>query len=133
MEISNLKYTTEFFESKKINLIVNADDIGLCHERDEGIFQLFDNKCISSGSILINGDNFENSIRIAKEKKLPLGIHINLTEGRPILNEVNSLVKFDESNKVYTMHGKFGFREKLKNKEINETEIKAEIISQVKY
>ncbi len=118
-----------------INIIVNADDLGICAERDEGIFELYSLGVISSSTILVNAVNFENSIIKAKLIRMPLGLHLNLTEGSPINRkeiENNSLTEFDEKTNTYLMHGKFGLREKLSKGEINISDVKYEIISQVK-
>jgi len=116
------------------NLIINADDLGICIERDSGIFELFEKKLISSASIMVNGASFESAVRKARELRLPLGIHLNLTEGEPINKsniELNNLVNYDENIRTYVMHGKFGFRELLKAKKINMSFIKNELIHQV--
>lgn len=118
----------------KLNLIINADDLGICEERDEGIFEIFQKGVITSSTILVNGVNFENSIKKAKEFNLPLGIHINLTEGEPVyknkLHE-NSLVSFDYISNSYKMHGKFEFRQRVLDNQIREQDIKNEIIHQI--
>lgn len=125
----------ENLNTDSIKIIVNADDLGICKERDDGIFELYTKGIISSSSILVNGINFESSIKKAKELKIPLGLHLNLTEGTPINQnefEKNSLVHFDDDNSTYIMHGKFDFRHKLADGAINLNDVKNEIISQVK-
>lgn len=117
----------------KLNFIINADDLGICEERDRGVFELFE-KGITSATIIVNTPNFKNSIKKAKELKLPLGLHLNLTEGEPIFKnnlKTNSLINHDSSDLNGLMHGKFELREKLRNGEISLTDIKNEIIAQV--
>jgi len=121
------------FESK-IKIIINADDLGICKERDEGIFELYINGLISSTSILMNVINSINSIRKAKELNVNLGIHLNLTEGEPLYKkdiETNSLVSFNAEQNKYVMHGKFGLRERISNHSIKEIDVKNEIIEQI--
>lgn len=135
MEITNtslLKEKKQEFSDQY--LIINADDLGICVERDMGIFELYEKKVISCASIIVNGSSFESAIKKARKLGLPLGIHLNLTEGEPINKtnlESNTLVKYDEKTKNYIMHGKFGFRELLKAKKINYSDIKNELIHQV--
>ena len=62
-------------------MVINADDFGWNEYRDKGIIEMFENKHISSATALVNGYNFVNAIKIAKEKRFPIGLHINLTEG----------------------------------------------------
>jgi predicted glycoside hydrolase/deacetylase ChbG (UPF0249 family) len=91
------KYKNNSFQMKSSNslkFIINADDMGLCEERDSAIFELYSKGFISSASILINGLNFRKSIEIARQINMPLGLHLNLTEGFPInITQKNSLVK----------------------------------------
>jgi predicted glycoside hydrolase/deacetylase ChbG (UPF0249 family) len=125
----------EHLTTDSLKIIVNADDLGICKERDEGIFELYTKRIISSSSILVNGENFENSIKKVRQMRMPLGLHLNLTEGTPINQkeiENNSLVHFDNEKKAYVMHGKFDLRKKLSEGAINLNDIKYEIISQVK-
>jgi predicted glycoside hydrolase/deacetylase ChbG (UPF0249 family) len=125
-------HSEEYFNYPGI--IINADDLGICSERDEGIFELFQQKKITSSTILVNSINFQSSIKKSKELGLPLGLHLNLTEGIPVNNKnlkENSLVFFDESSKSYSMHGKNGFRQRLLSKSIKEDDIKNEIIEQI--
>ena len=48
-------------ENKELKFIINADDLGICVERDTAIFDLFEKGLISSASILVNGINFKNA------------------------------------------------------------------------
>lgn len=121
-------------KSKEMKLIINADDLGICRERDEGIFELFEKGCISSASILMNSINCEESICRAKKVGLPLGLHLNLTEGQPVFKwkiEQNSLVYYDEVKDCYSMYGKFDFRNRFEKGAILESDISNEIIHQV--
>jgi len=152
----NFDYKIE--KSENFKIIINADDMGLCEERDNAIFELYLEGHISSASILVNGFNFRKSIERAREIKMPLGLHLNLTEGFPIFySKNNSLIKsidinsninydfrnnkneiieitkknFDSIEDYQEFYGKFPFREKLKNNEISKIDIKNEIISQI--
>lgn len=65
-------------------LIVNADDLGAGNERDRGIFQSFTQGIVTSASLLANGPSFASAARGALELALPLGVHLNLSEGLPL-------------------------------------------------
>lgn len=136
MEVNKTFRSENKFSIKFLNeyVIVNADDLGLCEERDKGIFELFEKKAISSASIMVNGSSFESAILQSKRLNMPLGIHLNLTEGEPInkMNlESNTLVGIDSNTKCYSMHGKFKLRELIDNNKINMNDVKNELISQV--
>ena len=117
--LNNVK--TNLFLSQMLHIVVNADDLGICEDRDAGIFELFNEGIVSSSSILANGLNFIPSIKKATKIGLPLGLHLNLTEGEPIYLdniETNTLVEFNSVSKKYEMHGKHNFRDKIVNNEI---------------
>lgn len=68
-----------------IRLIINADDLGYNLERDKGIMECFKNsKSISSTSVLANGLYAESALKTAIKFNLPIGLHFNITEGKPL-------------------------------------------------
>jgi len=69
------------------SLIINADDLGADEARNRGIFEAIEAGRVTSVSVLVNGDGFEDAMerwRTLDTKEISLGIHINLSEGRPI-------------------------------------------------
>ena len=97
-------------------LIINADDFGYCPERNRGIIESFKGKSISSSTLLVNSLFAKEAVELALANKLPLGLHFNITEGRPISNleHVSTLV-----NTRGLFLGKFGLRDALENMCIN--------------
>jgi predicted glycoside hydrolase/deacetylase ChbG (UPF0249 family)/glycosyltransferase involved in cell wall biosynthesis len=90
-------------------LIINADDLGLCPERDAGILQLHACGAITSASLLVQGENAKAAAAAAIAAGLPLGLHLNLSEGRPTASsDRNSLTDSDGG-----LRGKFGLRAAL--------------------
>ncbi|CAF1294768.1 unnamed protein product [Rotaria sp. Silwood1] len=110
-------------------MIINADDFGYCPKRDKAIIDLFKQKSISSTSLLVNGDNSYQACLYAKQYNLPMGIHFNLTEGRPITNDLSKIKSLVNSNGI--MHGKFGLRYELDQGNIEEKHIEYELINQL--
>ena len=104
-------------------LIVNADDFGYCEQRNRGIVKSFQDGIVSSASLLVNAESALEAIQLSKKCGIPLGIHLNLTEGRPIKTHYKSLTSEDGF-----LRGKFGFREALKNGEIDLDEVNFNII-----
>lgn len=81
-----------------MSLVVTADDFGLCPEIDEAICQLHDAGMVARTSLLVNGGSFNESIAALRQRPtLDVAIHLNLTDGRPVLpaSEVPSLVGSD--------------------------------------
>lgn len=73
-------------------VIVNADDFGMSSAVNQGIVHCFSRNLISSATILANFVGFEEACDNAHANELTdkLGIHINLTEGRPICSRLLS-------------------------------------------
>ncbi len=69
--------------AETMKLIVNADDYGYCPERNKGILDLFKSGSITSSTILITMEGIEESVSQAKKDGIKLGIHLNITEGKP--------------------------------------------------
>lgn len=66
-------------------LIVNADDFGLSELTNEGIIKGHREGIITSTSIMANMPAFQHAVRLAKRyRKLGVGVHLNLTTGRPL-------------------------------------------------
>lgn len=78
-------------------LIVNADDFGLNKEINEGILYCFKKGVITDATLLLNHPYTEHAAELAKKNKLPVGIHFNLTYGKPVSNpeKVRALLKND--------------------------------------
>ncbi|CAF3746674.1 unnamed protein product [Rotaria sordida] len=110
-------------------MIINADDFGYCPKRDKAIIDLFKQKSISSTSLLVNGDNAYQACLYAKQYNLPMGIHFNLTEGRPITKNLLKIKSLININGI--MHGKFGLRDELDKGNIEQEHIKYELINQL--
>jgi predicted glycoside hydrolase/deacetylase ChbG (UPF0249 family) len=110
-------------------LIINADDFGYCPKRDKAIVDLFEQKSISSTSLLVNGDNAYQACSYAKLYNIPMGIHLNLTEGRPITNDLYQIKSLINSDGL--MHGKIGLRNELEKGNLNQEHIEYEIERQL--
>lgn len=112
-------------------IIINADDFGFSKSINEGIIDAYKEGLISSTTIMVNMPYVEDAISRWKDNSnLGLGLHINLTQGSPISNNVKSLV--DENN-IFHKH------RKIENQEIEisyddaYTEIKAQIEKLLSY
>jgi len=66
-------------------LIINADDFGLTAGVNEAILDGHLRGTISSASLLANGEAFESAVISARRApRLGVGVHLNLSEGRPL-------------------------------------------------
>jgi chitin disaccharide deacetylase len=66
-------------------LIMNADDFGLSRAVTTGILEAAEAGAVTSASMLVNLDDFEETVARARSfGRLPLGLHLNFTMGRPL-------------------------------------------------
>jgi predicted glycoside hydrolase/deacetylase ChbG (UPF0249 family) len=101
-------------------LIVNADDFGLTKEINDGIIDAHLNGIVTSTTVMVNGNALEDAIiKIKKYKKLGIGLHFNLTEGKSLT-----------TNETLTdLNGYFNIKN-IRNNNLDKEEIKAELEAQ---
>lgn len=74
-------------------LIVHADDFGLSEAVNRGVLAAHENGIVTSTSIMAGGDAFAHAVALAKSHpSLDVGVHLTLTEQRPVADSVPSLV-----------------------------------------
>mmetsp|Transcript_7245 Transcript_7245/g.13740 ORF Transcript_7245/g.13740 Transcript_7245/m.13740 type:complete len:338 (+) Transcript_7245:2-1015(+) len=88
---------------KGLRLVVTADDLGYATERDQGIIQAFENGIVTAASLLAGFPSSQEAINRAASaesrwsgglpRKLDLGLHLNLTEGKALTTGENFLGK----------------------------------------
>ncbi|WMT41660.1 ChbG/HpnK family deacetylase [Paenibacillus sp. D2_2] len=79
-------------------VIINADDFGLSPAVNRGIIEAFQAGGITSTSLMVNMPGFEDAVQLAHSyPDLSVGLHFNLTYGRPVSNpaSIPSLVRED--------------------------------------
>ena len=83
----------------KKRLIVNADDLGLSPGVNRGILEAHLRGVVSSSTLMVNMPSALSGAALvrAEAPRLGLGLHLNLSHGRPLLppEEVPSLVRAD--------------------------------------
>ncbi|KQL41081.1 hypothetical protein AN960_05755 [Bacillus sp. FJAT-25509] len=76
-----------------IKLIVNADDFGYSRGINYGIIDAHKNGVVNSATMMMNMPGVSHAVELAKENpSLQVGIHLVLTCGKPLLNNVPTLV-----------------------------------------
>jgi predicted glycoside hydrolase/deacetylase ChbG (UPF0249 family) len=77
-------------------LIVTADELGLSSKRNQGIIDAHCKGIVTSASMLPFGPAFREAVKIAKAlPKLDIGVHLNLSEGEPMVLGHKTLVGKD--------------------------------------
>ncbi len=81
-----------------LNIIANADDLGLNPSVNRAILFCFEQGYINSTSMLTNTAYFEETVNLIYENPSiqNIGIHINFAEGRPVTNFCN--INFLDNN-----------------------------------
>lgn len=105
------------------SLIINGDDFGLTKSCTLAIIEAFKQGIITSTTICANGEYFEEAVRLIFENNLlnRVGIHINLTEGKPLTKVIAFDSFFCDSSGAF--HGKID-RRKMLSKEHKENVFK---------
>lgn len=69
-------------------VVINADDFGMSQPVSREIARCFEAGVISSTTIMANMPYFEGAVALAREQRFSdrVGVHLNLTEGRPLTN-----------------------------------------------
>ncbi len=107
-------------------LIVNADDLGSGSERDRGIFASFSCGIVTSATLLATGPSFASAAAAARKLDLPLGVHLNLSDGMPLCGAIPGLCTVDG-----TFPGKAGLRRFLSAEEVDSTLLYREMAAQI--
>lgn len=71
-------------------VIVNADDLGLNAEVNQIIWEAFDQRCVSSATLMANMPAFDEACAGVAERALhgAVGLHFNLTYGQPLTDGI---------------------------------------------
>lgn len=105
-------------------LIVTADDFGYSRKVNKAIIKCIREGIVTSTCLLANTEYFEESARLLRQSKFDAGIHINLTEFRP-LTKAKTLIE-KSGNFIHKSRWFEGHSGKADPKEI-ESEIEAQI------
>lgn len=86
-------------------LIINADDFGFTPGITEGIVQAFQEGVLTSTSAMINMPGAPERIARARrqESRLPVGLHLNITTGKPVLPAAQVSTLVDHEGRFYTV------------------------------
>src|SRR5215510_14305421 len=93
-----------------MQVIVNADDLGMSREVNEAIFDLMARGRVTSASLLANAPATEEAIRtIPKFPHCSFGAHLNITEYEPLCRSANLLGLLDGEGKLRPIPAGFRF------------------------
>jgi len=83
-----------------MGLIINADDFGKSEGVNKAITECFEKGYIDRTTIMVNMPFAEEALRISREKGFldKVGVHLNLTEGRPLTEGIKKNPLFCDEN-----------------------------------
>jgi predicted glycoside hydrolase/deacetylase ChbG (UPF0249 family) len=100
-------------ETGRRRLIVHADDFGMCHSVNQATFYAFDQRVISSASIMVPCNWFVEAAQYClKHINYDIGVHLTLTSEwngcrwRPLTGDRNSEGLVDETGHFHSVPGK---------------------------
>lgn len=106
-----------------MRVIVNADDFGKDHNTNKAIDACFKNNIISSATLLVNMEGFDEAVRIAKDNVWSenIGLHFNLVEGKALTLNIRNCRRLcdQDGNFIYKRNSVF-FWNKRERKAIKE-------------
>lgn len=87
----------------KNQIIINADDFGWNKSCSDAILSAFESGYISTSTMCVNGAYFEEAVSLVKNSpyRNQIGIHINLTEGRPLTDGIRKNPLFCDAEGNY--------------------------------
>lgn len=68
-----------------IYLLITADDFGKNPDINRAVDIAIEEGILTSASLMVVGDKWEEAVEIAKKKDIDVGLHVSLTEGNSIL------------------------------------------------
>lgn len=84
-------------------VIVNADDFGKNESVNQAILEAFEKKYIHRTTLMTNMPAAKQAVELAKQAGLDgkVGIHLNLTEGKPLTDSIRKNPLFCDENGVF--------------------------------
>ncbi len=111
-------------------LIVNADDFGMCVGVNSGVIRAYHNGIVTSTTLMANGAAFDDAVaRLRDAPGLGVGVHLTLLGGPPVAppSAVRSLLGTDGT----LPNDLSAFMRRLVRRELKPTEIEVELRAQV--
>lgn len=122
-----------------MSLVINADDFGKSKEVNRAVLEAFEKKFIMRTTLMVNMPFADEAVQLAQERGLSdrIGIHLNLTEGRPLTEAIRTNPFFcdGEGNFHALFHSKIMSRLYMSNQESRQIyeELKAQLEKYERY
>ncbi len=111
-------------------VVINADDFGLCEAVNQGVAQGFDRGIVTSASLLTSGESLDQAVSIARARPgLGLGVHLALTQTKP-LSSAEAIPSLLSSDGRFLPHWR-AFLTRYLGRGIRKEHIEAELRAQI--
>lgn len=109
-------------------VIITADDYGMCNEVDYAIDEGIKNGFITTTNVMVNMESLDNARTLrCRFPNISVGIHFNVTTGRPISKVENIPSLVDSNGFFYPINE---FKKRYSKKLIKRTELTEELEAQ---
>ncbi len=110
-----------------MKLLINADDAGIDTSRNRGIFETIDKGVVRNISVIVYQPGWADILdRISGRDDIGIGLHLNLTAGRPLIEGHKTL-----ANEIGFFFDKFEFFRRCHEGIIDPKEATAEFLAQL--
>ena len=84
-------------------IIINADDYGYDESVTNAIIEAFSKQLITDTTMMANGEAYEYALEMIHEKSISdrIGFHMNLTEGKPLTEQMEKLKSFTTDGRFH--------------------------------
>lgn len=104
-----------------LKVIINADDFGLTQSCTEAIAQSFRDGLITDTTLVANGAAFDEAAQLGATEFIDkIGIHFNLTEGKPLTESIKLLPAFCNNGFFHGMINRAKLLNKLERQAVYE-------------
>ena len=113
-------------------IIINADDFGLTSGVNRAIAEAHTGGVVTSSTLMACGAKFEESVRLASGMpELSVGCHVVLVDGSPVLGKTEVACLLSAPGRRFR-DGLAGFASRTITGQLDEDQIQAEIIAQIR-
>ncbi|MBM3114888.1 polysaccharide deacetylase family protein [Jeongeupia naejangsanensis] len=112
-------------------LIVNADDIGMHPDLDKAAFALIDKQQIQDLSIMPPTPNFAAAAKMARDRKLAVGVHLTLTNEWQDKQSWGSVLPKADVPSLYNPQGRLWATTQEVARHADPAEVKKELLAQI--
>lgn len=114
------------------HVIINADDFGLAHGVNRGIFRAHTQGVLTSATLMAAAPAAEEAIELSRQMPdLGIGIHLNLLEGKPVSTDPKVALLLKENGEFATSTSTLAIKSLTSRRFIEAIEI--ELAAQIKW